>query len=184
MLHENASCSVLNISVSTHKPLLIIMPVSLNHHTDTSAQVKNLRIHNVTEKTIEQFSGEFIHYMDGFKHDLSDITDKNCLRNVFPDFYSNLTDIYNRSLIVDKSFESRRNVYDKPTSLAKCRKEKNRLHNVWIKSRRSCYENLAKLNYESYRRILRGLIRKSENDYYTCPNLIKLAEIYAKRGPL
>ena len=86
MLHENANCSILNISVSTHKPILIIMPVSLNHRTDTSAQVKSLRIHNVTEKTIEKFSGEFIHYMDGIKQDLSDITDKNCLRNVFFEF--------------------------------------------------------------------------------------------------
>ena len=69
MLHENANCSILNISVSTHKPLLIIMPVYLNHHTDTSAQIKNLRIHNVTKKTKEKFSGEFIHYMDGIKQD-------------------------------------------------------------------------------------------------------------------
>ena len=87
----------------------------------------------------------------------------------FSDFYNNLTDIYNRNIIVDKSLESRRNVYDKPwmsTSLAKCYKEKNRLHNVWIKSRGSSYENLAKLNYKSYRRILRGFIRKSVNDYY------------------
>ena len=56
----------------------------------------------------------------------------------FSDFYSNLTDIYNRNIIVDKSLESRRNVYDKPwmsTSLAKCCKEKNHLHNGWIKSR-------------------------------------------------
>ena len=142
MLHENANCSILNISVSTHKPLLIIMSVSLNHHTNTSAQVKNLRIHDVTEKTIEKFSGEFIHYMDGIKQDLSDITDKNCLRNAFSDFYNNLTDIYNRNIIVDKSLESRRNVYDKPwmsTSLAKCCKEKSRLHNVWIKSRGPSY---------------------------------------------
>ena len=52
------------------------------------------------------------------------------------------------------------------TSLAKCCKEKNRLHNVWIKSRGSSYENFAKINYKSYRRILRSLIRKSENDYF------------------
>ena len=87
----------------------------------------------------------------------------------FSDFYNNLTDIYNRNIIVDKSLESRRNVYDKPwmsTSLAKCCKEKNRLHNVWITSRGSSYKNLAKLNYKSYRRSLRGLIRKSVNDYY------------------
>ena len=86
-LYNRIYCVILGVEmsgvVSTHKPLLIIMPVSLNQHTDTSAQVKSLRIHNVTEKTIEKFSGEFIHYMDGIKQDLSDITDKYCLRNVF-----------------------------------------------------------------------------------------------------
>ena len=87
----------------------------------------------------------------------------------FSNFYSNLSDIYNSNIIVNKSFASRRKIYDKPwmsTSLAKCCKEKIRLHNVWIKSRGSSYENFAKINYKSYRRILRSLIRKSENDYF------------------
>ena len=59
-------------------------------------------------------------------------------------------------MIVIKSFARRRNIYDKPwisTSLAKCCKEENCLHNVWIKPRGSSYENFAKINYKSYRRI-------------------------------
>ena len=39
-------------------------------------------------------------FQQSIKQDLSDITDKNCLRNVFSDFYNNLTDIYNRNIIV------------------------------------------------------------------------------------
>ena len=85
MLHENTNCSILNVSVSTHKPLLITMPVSLKHYTENDEQTKNMRIHNITETTIEKFSGEFNEFMDSVtvKHDLNNITDKDCLRNDF-----------------------------------------------------------------------------------------------------
>ena len=114
MLQENTNCSILNVSVSTHKPLLITMPVSLKHYTENDEQTKNMRIHNITETTIEKFSGEFNEFMDSVKHYLNNITDKDCLRNVFSNFYSNLSDIYNSNIIVNKSFASRRNIYDKP----------------------------------------------------------------------
>ena len=42
-----------------------------------------MRIHNITETTIEKFSGEFNEFRDSIKHDLNNITDKDCLRNVF-----------------------------------------------------------------------------------------------------
>ena len=98
MLHENTNCSILNVSVSTHKPLLFTMPVSLKHYTENDEQTKNMRIHDITETTIEKCSGEFNEFMDSIKHELHNITDKDCLCNVFSNFHSNLSDIYNSNI--------------------------------------------------------------------------------------
>ena len=83
MLYENTNCSILNVSVSNHKPLLITMPVSLKHFTENDEQTINMRINNITETTIEKFSDGFNEFMDSIKHDLNNITDKDCLSNVF-----------------------------------------------------------------------------------------------------
>ena len=91
------------------------------------------------------------------------------VRSTFSDFYSILTHLYNKYIVVDKVFKSNRNKYDKPwitTGLAKACKAKSKLHNIWIKSRGIMKENAAKTNYKSYRSKLKKLIQQAELNYF------------------
>ena len=91
------------------------------------------------------------------------------VKSTFFDFYSTLTQLYNKHIVVDKVFKSNRNKYDKPwitTGLAKACKVKSRLHNIWIKSRATMKENAAKTNNKSYRSKLKKLIQQAELNHF------------------
>ena len=90
-------------------------------------------------------------------------------KSTFSDFYSTLTYLYNKHTVVDKVFKSNRNKYDKAwitTGLAKACKVKSKLHNIWIKSRGTMKENVAKNNYKCYRSKLKKLIQQAELNYF------------------
>ena len=58
IFHDNTKANVLNISVSSHKPIFTLIPTALKYFAgDTES--KNMQIHNINEDTINMFKSEF-----------------------------------------------------------------------------------------------------------------------------
>ena len=56
ILHTNTIANILDISVSTHKPILTAIPTTIKNFVDEdSSSVRNILIHNVNEDTINSF---------------------------------------------------------------------------------------------------------------------------------
>ena len=161
---------VLN-KTSSHKPLLSSIPTKLKHFIDESGSNNtNIKLHNIYTDSLNNFSKEFDSFLSNRSYRYNDpIKDSTLAKSTFSDFYSTLTHLYNKHVVVDKVFNSNRNKYDKPwitTGLVKAYKVKSKLHNIWIKSRGSVNENAAKTNYKSYRSKLKKLIQQAELDYF------------------
>ena len=182
VLHECTRASIIDSSVSTHKPIFTVLPASLKqleHQIDDST--RNILIHNVNHDTLRSFSND-LEDITSFDYDSGYITDSHKIKSVFSEFYSKLTNIYSKHISVKKELSSKRNKFDKPwisIGLAKSCKTKNKLHNAWIKSRGTNSESFHKAEYKSYRNKLRKLIRISETNYYkfkftrTCDDIKK-----------
>ena len=170
ILNEKTQANILDISVSTHKPVLTVIPTALEHFVDDSAITdRNIRIHNVNDSTIDSFSKEFDNIVSSFNHNDDPIIDKDKARLAFSEFYTKLDSAYRKHITIDKVLKSKRNKFDKPwitTGLAISCKTKNRLHYKWIKSRGTTTENVRKVEYKNYRSKLRNLIRVSEINYF------------------
>ena len=139
ILNEKTQANILDISVSTHKPITTVIPTALEHFVDDSAITdRNIRIHNVNDSTIDSFSKEFDNIVSSFNHNDDPIIDKDKARLAFSEFYTKLDGAYRKHITIDKVLKSKRNKFDKPwitTGLAISCKTKNRLHYKWIKSR-------------------------------------------------
>ena len=170
ILNEKTQANILDISVSTHKPVLTVIPTALKHFVDDSATTdRNIRIHNVNDSTIDSFSKEFDNIVSSFNHNAHPIIDKDKARLAFSEFYTKLDSAYRKHITIDKALKSKRNKFDKPwitTGLAISCKTKNRLHNKWIKSRGTTTKNVRKVEYKNYRSKLRNLIRVYEINYF------------------
>ena len=94
------------------------------------------------------FSNDFDSFLSIRSYKYSEqIKDSTILKSTFSDFYSTLTHLYNKHIVVDKVFKSNRNKYNKPwitMGLAKACKVESKLHNIWIKSGGTMKENVAK----------------------------------------
>ena len=87
ILNENTQANILDISVSTHKPVLTVIPTALGHFVDDSATTdRNIRIHNVNDSTIDSFSKEFDNIVSSFNHNDDPIIDKDKARLAFSEF--------------------------------------------------------------------------------------------------
>ena len=182
VLHESTRASIIDTSVSTHKPIFTVLPASLKHLADENNNSnRSMLIHNVSDNSVRSFSKD-LEDIILFNYDSGYITDSHKVKSVFSEFYLKLTNIYSKHITVEKTLRSRRNKFDKPwisTGIAKSCKIKNKLHNAWIKSRGSNSESFHKAEYKSYRSKLRKIIRMSETNYFkskftkTCGNIKK-----------
>ena len=171
ILNNSTKCDVVDILTSSHKPLLSSLPTKLKHFIDESSSDNiNVKLHNINCDSLDNFSKEFDNFLSTRSFKFSEpIKDSTVAKSTFSDFYSTLTYLYNKHIVVDKVFKSNRNKYDKPwitTGLAKACKVKSKLHNIWIKSRGTMKENVAKTNYKSYRSKLKKLIQQAELNYF------------------
>ena len=171
ILNNSTKCDVVDMSTSSHKPLLSSIPTKLKHFIDKAASNStNLKLHNINTDSLNNFSNDFDSFLStrSYKHSEL-IKDSTVVKSTFSDFHSTLTHLYNKHIVVDKVFKSNRNKYEKPwitTGLAKACKVKSKLHNIWIKSRGTMKENAAKTNYKSYRSKLKKLIQQAELNYF------------------
>ena len=171
ILNNSTKCDVVDILTSSHKPLLSSLPTKLKHFIDESGSNNtNIKLHNINTDSLNNFSDEFDSFLSNRSYKYSEPIKKSTkVKSAFSDFYSTLTHLYNKHIVVDKVFKSNRNKYDKPwitTGLAKACKIKSKLHNMWIKSRGTMKENAAKTNYKSYRSKLKKLIQQAELNYF------------------
>ena len=171
ILSNSTKCDVVDILTSSHKPLLSSLPTKLKHFIDESGSNNtNIKLHNINTDSLNNFSDEFHSFLSNRSYKYSEpIKNSTKVKSTFSDFYSTLTHLYNKHIVVDKVFKSNRNKYDKPlitTGLAKACKIKSKLHNIWIKSRGTMKENAAKTNYKSYRSKLKKLIQQAELNYF------------------
>ena len=172
ILNNSTKCDVVHILTSSHKPLLSSLPTKLKHFIDESGSNNtNIKLHNINTDSLKNFSNEFNSFLSNrsYKHS-EPIKNSTKVKSTFSDFYSTLTHLYNKHIVVDKVFKSNRNKYDKPwitTGLAKVCKVKSKLHNIWIKSRGTLKQNAAKTNYKSYRSKLKKLIQQAKLNYFT-----------------
>ena len=94
VLHEHTRASIIDSSVSTHKPIFTVLPASLKqvkHNQDDS--IRNMLIHNVNDDTIRSFNKDLEH-ITSFDYGSGYITDSHKIKSVFSEFYSKLTNIY------------------------------------------------------------------------------------------
>ena len=106
---------MLLISFSSRKPLLSSLPTKLNHFIDeSSSDNTNVNLHNINSDSLDNFNKEFDNFLSthSFKHNEA-IKDSTVVKSTFSDFYSTLTHLYNKHIVVDKVFKSNRNKYDK-----------------------------------------------------------------------
>ena len=147
------------------------LPTKLKDFIDESGcNNTNVKLHNINSDSLNNFSNELDSFLSNRSYKYSEpIKNSTMVKSTFSDFYSTVTHLYNKHIVVDKVFKSNRNKYDKPwitTGLAKACKVKSKLHNIWIKSRGTMKENAAKTNYKSYRSKLKKLIQQAELNYF------------------
>ena len=171
ILNNSTKCDVADILTSSHKPLLSFLPTKLKHFIDESGSNNtNVKLHNINSDSLNNFSNELDSFLSNRSYKYSEpIKNSTMVKSTFSDFYSTVTHLYNKHIVVDKVFKSNRNKYDKPwitTGLAKACKVKSKLHNIWIKSRGTMKENAAKTNYKSCRSKLKKFIQQAELNYF------------------
>ena len=169
ILHDDIKSYIINSSVSSHKPILTIIPTSIKQFTKDDNIGKHIRTHNINDDTISAFSKDFESILSSFDFGADFITDSSTIRSLFSNFYNKLSEIYTKNISVDKVLTSKRNCFDKPwitTGIAKACKVKNKLHNKWIRSRGSPLEDKSKKEYKLYRSRLRNIIREAELNHF------------------
>ena len=156
ILQDDIKSYVINssVTVSSHKPILTIIPTSIKQFTKEDDNIgKHIRTHNINDDTISAFSKDFESILSTFNFGPEFITDSSTIRFLFTNFYNKLSEIYSKNISVNKVLTSKRNSFDKPwitTGIAKACKVKNKLHNKWIKSRGSPLEDKCKKEYKLY----------------------------------
>ena len=108
------------------------IPTKLKHFIDKAASNStNLKLHNINTDSLNNFSNDFDIFLSTRSYKYSElIKDSIVVKSIFSDFYSTLTHLYDKHIVVDKVFKSNRNKYDKPwitTGLAKACKVKSKL---------------------------------------------------------
>ena len=116
ILNNSTKFDVVDILTSSHKPLLSSIPTKLKHFIDKAASNNtNVKLHNINVDSLNKFSNDFDSFLSTRSYKYSEpIKDNTILKSTFSDFYSTLTHLYNKHIVVDKVFKSNRNKYDKP----------------------------------------------------------------------
>ena len=115
ILNNSTKCDVVDILTSSHKPLLSSIPTKLKHFIgESGSNNTNIKLHNINTDSLNNFSKEFDSFLSNRSYKYNDpIKDSTIAKSIFSDFYSTLTHLYNKHIVVDKAFNSNRNKYDK-----------------------------------------------------------------------
>ena len=111
------------------------------------------------------------------------VYDQSIAKDNFDYFNTRFEELYREAFIINKTIKnkSKRDPFFKPyiaKAIAKSCKVKNKLHNSWIKSRGSSYEQITMARYKSYRSSLKSLIATSKANHFiskfkSCHNSIR-----------
>ena len=111
------------------------------------------------------------------------VYDQTIAKDNFEYFNTHFEELYKKAFIISKTIKnkSKRDPFFKPyitTAIAKSCKIKNKLHNCWIKSRGSSYEQIAMARYKSYRSSPKSIIVASKANHFiskfkSCHNNIR-----------
>ena len=116
ILNNSTKCDVADILTSSHKPLLSFLPTELKHFIDEyGSNNTNVKLHNINSDSLNNFRKEFDSFLSNRSYKYSEpIKSSTMVKSTFSDFYSTVTHLYNKHIVVDKVFKSNRNKYDKP----------------------------------------------------------------------
>ena len=130
-----------------------------------------ISIGNISAKNIDNFSSDFDTYLSTISPQSSTLhLTKNEASTQFSDFYTNFKKLYDHNFVENIDFNgTKRNFVEKPwmtIGLSKSCKTKNKLHNIWIKSRGTAREPKAEKNYKQYRSKLRDILKTQKTSYF------------------
>ena len=86
--------NILDVSVTSHKPLLVTIPTEFKHFVDDTETVnRNITLHNIDDVTIKTFSQDFDTPISSTNIRTDCVyglaSDGNAVKNIFSNFYSN-----------------------------------------------------------------------------------------------
>ena len=166
--------AVLDISVSNHLPLTVLLPTSANVFSSDESEesdIHSLIIHRVSAINVENFGDHFEKYCHNFEqHADKNITcDPNKSLKDFDNFFGDIKNIYEKTVLEKINVKNKRNFVNRPwvtMGIAKSCSIKNKLYNRWVRARGSSREQLAMAEYKSYRSKLRAIIMKSKENHF------------------
>ena len=160
---------IINDSTSTHRPIFACIPSTVDKISNESDDNTTFIKHNISLKNIDKFNRNLSSYLDSVSFEKDPNISKERASAEFSNFYSNFKNIYESSFTEKTDCKSKRNFIDKPwinISISKSCKTKNKLHNIWIKSRGTPRAAAAEKNYKSYRSKLRDIIKNRIISYF------------------
>ena len=183
LLDENIQSFVLDASISDHFPTIVRFPLLnllQNEENDVTKVISSVEI---TDDTKAKFLNELTAFTSNIFLNDEVVYDQTIAKDNFEYFNTHFEELYKKAFIISKTIKnkSKRDPFFKPyitTAIAKSCKIKNKLHNCWIKSRGSSYEQIAMARYKSYRSSLKSIIAASKANHFiskfkSCHNNIR-----------
>lgn len=167
---ESTSTHVIDSSISTHRPLVLSLSLTINDYIDTGGnEVDPTRLfHNVSAKNCDRFAADFNDYISTFSNNY--LHSDNTATVNFSHFFSTFDKMYTDHIVEELDPSNKRNCLYKPwitIGISKSCSVKNNLYSSWVRSRGSPAESLKKQLYTSYRGKLRDIIRLRQTEYFT-----------------
>eukprot|EP00116_Pleurobrachia_bachei_P000488 sb/3460750/ len=176
--HGCSSHLVTTLSVSSHIPTMCVFP---DPYLISESGPITISSTDFNHTSLTNFKNDYDILCRNHVISL-DLSDNSVdLAHSFSTYYNQLSLLYNKHFVKHKTLTNSRNNHTKPwvsPSLARSIHVKSILYKKWVASRGSSRESMAASDYRTYRAILRGLLVKSRDDYFTskflkCDNDIK-----------
>ena len=167
IISENCSSGVMNVSTSNHLPIFASVPTSAESIISEN-DPKSIRVHNISSKTIDQFSIE----LNNLQTKYAQVGPSDNCEDDFNQYYADLLSSYNKCFIDNIETTNTRNFINKPwmsVGLAMSSKTKNRLHVDYLKARHKNDPDVDfyKQKYKDYRTRFTSLVREAQVKYYS-----------------
>eukprot|EP00116_Pleurobrachia_bachei_P001264 sb/3461526/ len=177
--HDCSSHIISSLGVSTHVPTLCCFPDPYLVHDDQGP--KTIVSTDFSSASLVNFRKDYELQCTPY---INSIVVNNSIEEIsqsFSHYYSQLVLLYDKHFVKRKTITNQRNQVFKPwvsPSLAKACHTKSILYKTWVKTRGTPHEKDAARQYRSYRAVLRDLLVKARDDYFTsrfvdCNNDIK-----------
>ena len=157
-------------STSSHKPIFANIPTAsdiIEDENDANTQFYNAL--NISPLNIEKFQKDLTNLTEKLSYERNCDINKDEAARQFSEFNASFHEIYAKNFTEKVKNSSKRNFVNKPwitVAIAKSCKVKNKLHNVWIKSRGTDNENISEKNYKLYRTKLRQIIKDQKSSHF------------------